>query len=189
MAMARWQPDSRGRLVDAALELFEERGFEGTTVTDIAARAGVTERTFFRHFSDKREVLFGGSAQLLDALVQAVAGAPADASALDAVEAGVAVAAHEIQGRAAWARRRQAVITANLELRERELVKLADYAEAISAALQARGVAEPVAGLAAEAGAAAFRIAVQRWAAGGDDADLVTVAHEAFAGLRAASAA
>src|SRR5258708_35332057 len=76
--MGRWQPDSRGRLQEAALALFAERGFDKTTAAQIADRAGVTERTFFRHFADKREVLFGGSAVLQERIVAGVAGAPGD---------------------------------------------------------------------------------------------------------------
>ena len=74
--MGRWQPDSRGRLQEAALALYSERGFDQTTAAQIAARAGLTERTFFRHFADKREVLFGGSALLEERIVAGVAGAP-----------------------------------------------------------------------------------------------------------------
>ena len=62
--MGRWEPDARGRLVKAAMELYGERGFEQTTVAEIAERAGLTERTFFRHFADKREVLFAGAGAL-----------------------------------------------------------------------------------------------------------------------------
>src|SRR5581483_6078717 len=87
--MARWEPDSRGRIARAAFALYSERGFENTTVAEIANRAGVTERTFFRHFADKREVLFGGAEQMQDALVRAVAGAPASAPPLEAVAAGL----------------------------------------------------------------------------------------------------
>ena len=82
-----------GRLQEAALALYAEHGFDQTTAAEIAERAGVTERTFFRHFADKREVLFGGSAELKERLVSAVAGAPAEAGALDAVAAGLDAAA------------------------------------------------------------------------------------------------
>ena len=74
--MGRWEPDSRGRLQEAALALYSERGFDQTTAAEIAARAGVTERTFFRHFADKREVLFGGSAILKERILAGVVGAP-----------------------------------------------------------------------------------------------------------------
>src|SRR6266404_3495471 len=84
-AMGRWEPNARGRLEQAAMELYRERGFDQTTVAEIAARAGLTERTFFRHYADKREVLFGGSEMLAERLVAAVAGAPDSATALDVV--------------------------------------------------------------------------------------------------------
>src|SRR3954468_17838334 len=118
--MARWEPDSRGRLRTAALELYGQRGFEHTTVADIARRAGLTERTFFRHFADKREVLFAGSEALQEALVEAVAAAPASAGPVDAAAAGLE-AAGALLPDAVRARQRQRIITANPELQEREL--------------------------------------------------------------------
>ncbi len=88
--MSRWEPNARGRLEQAALELYVERGFEQTTVAEIAERAGLTERTFFRHFADKREVLFAGAGTLRELLVSAVAGAPASAAPIEAVAAALA---------------------------------------------------------------------------------------------------
>src|SRR5690349_11408208 len=122
--MARWEPDSRRRLHEAAFALYAERGFDNTTVAEIANRAGLTERTFFRHFADKREVLFAGSEVLQQAMVSAVAAAPESAAPLDAVAAGLDAAAARIPGRET-ARQRQAIITANPELQERELIKFA----------------------------------------------------------------
>src|SRR5580658_3651572 len=126
--MGRWEPDARGRLGRAALDLYGERGFDQTTVAEIAARAGLTERTFFRHFSDKREVLFSGAGALQQLLVEAVAAAPAPAAPIEAVAAGLAAAGAALEQRREFARRRQAVINANAELRERELIKLATLA-------------------------------------------------------------
>src|ERR1700730_13444637 len=97
--MGRWDPDARGRLIKAAMELYAERGFEPTTVADIAAKAGLTERTFFRHFSDKREVLFSGSAALQELMVGAVAKAPESAAPIEAVAAGVEAAAGVLRDR------------------------------------------------------------------------------------------
>src|SRR6202167_805118 len=120
--MSRWEPDSRGRLQEAALALYSERGFDQTTAAEIAARAGVTERTFFRHFADKREVLFGGSKVLKDRIVSGVAGAPAGHAPLQAVACGLdAAAAMFGEARRDLASQRQAVIAANPELHEREL--------------------------------------------------------------------
>ena len=127
--MGRWEPDSRGRLQEAALALYSERGFDQTTAAQIADRAGLTERTFFRHFADKREVLFGGSALLKERIVDGVTGAPAADGALDAVGRGLEAAAAVLgEFRRDLTRQRQDVIASNPELRERELAKLADYA-------------------------------------------------------------
>jgi AcrR family transcriptional regulator len=187
--MGRWQPDSRGRLHEAALALYSERGFDQTTAAQIAARAGLTERTFFRHFADKREVLFGGSALLQERLVAGVAAAPAADSPLDAVSQGLDNAAAMLgQFRRDLSRQRQAVIAANPELRERELAKLADYATAIASALRQRGVAEPQATLAAEAGMTVLRVAIHRWASADDGRDLHSVMRDSLAELRAVAA-
>src|SRR5580693_4108948 len=130
--MSRWQPDARGRLERAAMELYSERGFEQTTVAEIASRAGLTERTFFRHFADKREVLFWGQGALLELVVGGVASAPDTAAPIDAVAAALEAAGAALQERREHARRRQTVISANPELQERELIKLASLAVAIA---------------------------------------------------------
>src|SRR2546423_6618373 len=156
--MARWEPDSRGRLEQAAFALYAERGFDHTTVAEIAKRAGLTERTFFRHFADKREVLFGGSSALQDLLVSTVADAPNSAWPTDAVLAARTAAGAVLQGRRDYSHRRQAIIEANAELRERELIKLAGLAAALAGALRDRGVADLAASLTAEAGIAVFKV-------------------------------
>src|SRR5436305_5558642 len=130
--MGRWEADSRGRLERAALALYGERGFENTTVAEIAARAGLTERTFFRHFADKREVLFWGASALQELLVNTVANAPASAAPIDAVAAALEAAAAVLQERREYSRQRQSVIAASAELRERELIKLASLAAALA---------------------------------------------------------
>jgi AcrR family transcriptional regulator len=187
--MGRWQPDSRGRLQEAALALYSERGFDQTTAAQIAERAGLTERTFFRHFADKREVLFGGSTLLKDRIVAGVAAAPATAGALDAVSAGLDAAAAMLgESRRDLALQRQAVLAANPELRERELAKLADYAATIATTLRQRGVSEPQATLAAESGMTVLRVAVQRWASEDDSRELHVVMRDALADLRAVTA-
>src|SRR3954471_14979002 len=116
--MARWEPDAAGRLREAAMALYAERGYQRTTVAEIAERAGVTARTFFRHFADKREVLFGGSEQLQEAMAAAVAQVPPDSGPVEAVAAALAAAAGLIGGDHAFSKRRMAVLTANPELRE-----------------------------------------------------------------------
>jgi len=123
--MGRWEPNARGRLEQAALELYVERGFEQTTVAEIAERAGLTERTFFRYFADKREVLFAGADTLRDLMVGALAGAPEPAAPIEAVAAALQTAGVLLQERREYARQRQAVIAGNAGLQERELIKLA----------------------------------------------------------------
>lgn len=184
--VGRWQPDSRGRLQEAALVLFAERGFDQTTAAEIAARAGLTERTFFRHFADKREVLFGGSDLLKDRIVSGVSDAPESDGPLDAVARGLDAAAAMLgEFRRDLSRKRQAVIAANPELRERELAKVADYAAAVAAVLRERGIGEPQATIAAEAGATILRVALERWGSADDDRDLATTMRDTIAELKA----
>ena len=186
--MGRWEPDSRGRLEQAALALYAERGFENTTVAEIAARAGLTERTFFRHFADKREVLFGGAGLLQELMVGAVVGAPASTAPIDAVMVALEAAGNLLQERRAFARQRQAVITANAELQERELIKLASLAAAVAEALRRRGVTDPAAGLAAEAGIAVFRVAFERWVDDAEPGDLPGLIRQSFDQLKSVTA-
>jgi AcrR family transcriptional regulator len=180
--MGRWEPDASGRLRAAALELYLERGFEQTTVADIAERAGVTARTFFRHFADKREVLFAGGAELQSAVVAALADVPASTGPLPAAVRALEAAADLLTDRE-YSRRRQAVIVAHDELRERELVKLAAWSAALAAGLRERGVAEPAATLAGETAVAVFRVAFERWVADGETAGLGELIRDSFAEL------
>jgi AcrR family transcriptional regulator len=181
--MTRWEPDARGRLAEAAMELYRERGFEQTTVAEIAERAGLTERTFFRHYADKKEVLFGGAGELEVLMVAAAAGAPASAGPLDAVAAALDAAAVILEERHAFAAERQAVIAASEELRERETMKLASLARALSGALRERGVAEPAASLAADTGMTVFRVGFERWVDGASETGLTDVFAATFADL------
>lgn len=183
--MVRWEPGTRERLQAAALELFAERGFEQTTAADIAAAVGLTERTFFRHFTDKREALFDGQSRLVEAFLAGVADAPADAPALDVV----AAALHSGAGffpddRRAWARLRRRVIEQHPALLERERHKMAELAGAIRTALVARGVAEPAATLAAESGTTVFTIAFGQWIAEGEHRSLDQLQTRVLADLR-----
>ncbi len=183
--MGRWEPDAQGRLVSAAMELYLERGFENTSVAEIAKRAGLTERTFFRHFGDKREVLFGGSAGLQELMVEAVRAAPDSAEPLAAVAAGLLATGPLFQDRREFAQRRHAVIAANAELRERELIKLASLASALADALRGRGVKDPAASLSGEAGIAVFKVAFDRWIDGSNHRDLTQLIHESLDELKA----
>jgi AcrR family transcriptional regulator len=186
--MSRWEPNPRGRLEQAAMELYTERGFEQTTVTEIARRAGLTERTFFRHFTDKREALFAGSAQLQELLVTTLADAPASAPPIEAVAAALQAAAALFQERREQSRQRQRIIADNSELQERELIKFASLSAALADTLRRRGVAEPSASLAAEAGIAVFKISFERWLSGPDEREISQLIRESIAELRAVTA-
>jgi AcrR family transcriptional regulator len=186
--MGRWEPDSAGRLVQAALALFGERGFDQTTAEEIAKQAGLTERTFFRYFADKREVLFYGANELKQSLVRLVAEAPESASPIEAVTSALETVGGELQERREFAQRRQAIIAANPELRERELIKLANIASALAETLRQRGVSDTAATLTAEAGMAVFRIAVDRWAMETNEQDLPFVIRASLDELRAVTA-
>jgi len=182
--MGRWEPDARGRLAKAAMALYAEQGFDQTTVAEIAARAGLTERTFFRHFADKREVLFYGTEMLRDLLVRAVADVPATATAMDAVSVAFEAAGAVLQENPERVRLRDAIVSANAELRERELIKLAALAAAVAGALRDRGVPEPGASLAAETGVAVFKVAFARWVSAPGQPDLSAIFRESMAELR-----
>ncbi|MET0793512.1 MAG: TetR family transcriptional regulator [Polyangiaceae bacterium] len=188
--MARWEPDARGRLEKAAMELFQKRGYVQTTVEEIAAHAGLTERTFFRYFTDKREVLFSGSKELEKSIIERIESAARDASPLDAVVAAFEGAGAELQERRDlnFVRARYALVTKHAEIQERELIKLASLALAVTHALHARGVAEPSASLAAEAGIAVFKIGFERWVRERKPHDFAAHIREAAAALHALTA-
>jgi AcrR family transcriptional regulator len=181
--MGRWEPDAQGRLARAALELYLDQGYEQTTVADIAARAGVTERTFFRHFADKREVLFAGSAAFQQTVLSAIADHTEATTALAAAAAGMDAAAAFLQSSPdpTFARRRAAVIAANASLQERELLKLATVTSASASALVERGFDPDDAAIAAEAAMAAFRLAFERWIASDEPLDLRELVAEGVA--------
>jgi AcrR family transcriptional regulator len=178
--------EARRRLAQAALELYRERGFDQTTTAQIAARAGVNERTFFRHFPDKREVLFDGEADLRAELTQAVAEAPDGLQPLDILLRAFRKAGRVLEESRPYSEPRLEVIAATPALHERELAKAAKLTDAIAEALRQRGVASRLASLAAQAGWATFHQALQAWI---DDPaqNLDTHLTQAFDDLRALS--
>lgn len=190
--MARWEPGTAERLQAAALELFATRGYERTTAAEIAQSVGLTERTFFRHFSDKREALFHGQHLLVRALVDGVREAPPDASPLDAVARALrSAAAFFSADRRPHSRARKAVIDANPALAERELRKLADLAATLADTLRARGAGELAAAVAAQTGVAVFGVAFARWVRDGEDrsfGDVVTEVYRELLSLTAGAA-
>lgn len=181
--MVRWEPNARGRLEQAAMQLFTERGYDQTTVADIAERAGLTERTFFRHYADKREVLFGGSSLLQGVMIKALAGTPESAAPITAVANAVVAAGELLEERRPFSRKRNAVISAHPELQERELIKMATLSAALADELRGRGIDEPSARLIAEAGIAVFRVAFAQWVSGADERELPEIMRALFTDL------
>jgi AcrR family transcriptional regulator len=160
--MPRWEGDAAGRLERAALELFDERGYDRTTVAQIAQRAGLNERSFYRYFSDKREVLFGGSDELERHLAQALRAMPAGPGPLDALLVAVGDAEQAFRPKELL-RIRERVIGANPELRERELIKMDAIFATLVTVLQERGADETTARVATELAIAIWRVAADRW--------------------------
>lgn len=175
----------------AALELFAEQGFEKTTVLDIAARAGVTRRTFFRCFPDKREVLFSGFVTDLPetALVAGIARADGGLMPLQMIASAIADYDWDALAPRPLQRQRHTVIMANPELMERELIKYEAVALAFTEALRQRGFDGCVARLAADAGIAIFRSAYDRWLNAGDGTGMGQIIEDVVATLRTAVAA
>jgi AcrR family transcriptional regulator len=181
--MARWEPGATQRLVVAAIDLFTEQGYDATTVAQIAERAGVTKSTFFRHFSDKRELLVAGQATLSKLLADGITEAPASASPLEAVAAGLERASSAMgPTNRELAPRLKAAVAASTELQERDALKSVGLAAAMTAALVARGVPDPTAHLAGELGVLAFKRGYARWSEGDPD-DGMGLAQHALAAL------
>ena len=189
--MSRWEPNARGRLEQAALELFAERGFEQTTVAEIAERAGLTKRTFFRHFADKREVLFGGpAASCRPCFVDSLAEAPAVGARRSTRSPSASPPpARCCRSASAFARRRQVVIAANPELQERELRQARDDRRGAAprrcanAASRSRRRASPP-----RPAIAAFKVGFERWVADGNERGLADLIQDSLAELRAVTA-
>ncbi|MGF6888127.1 AcrR family transcriptional regulator [Nocardia sp. GAS34] len=186
--MPRSGAEVRRRLQQAALELYRERGFDQTTAAEIAARAGVNERTFFRHFPDKREVLFDGEADLRTALMQSIAEAPQELGPFEALLCAFRKSARNLERNRPLSDPRWKVIAVTPALRERELAKHAWLTDAVAEALRQRGIDAGPADLAARTGWAAYQHAVHAWI---DDASdtLDACLSRAFYDLRTLSAA
>ncbi len=189
--MSRWEPGATERLVVAAVDLFTEQGYDATTVAQIAARAGVTKSTFFRHFPDKRELLVAGQGTLSRLLADGITQAPPDASPLEAVAAGLERASTEMgPANRELGPRLKAAVAASTELQERDALKSVGLAAAMTAALIARGVPDPIAHLAGELGVLAFKQGYAQWSQShrDDAAELAPHALAALTDLRAATA-
>jgi AcrR family transcriptional regulator len=182
--MGRWQPDARARLQEAALALYGERGYEETTVAEIAERAGLTKRTFFRYFTDKREVLFWGSELLEQQMVAAIQAAPASASALGLIGAVLDAAAVRFEEARQFASPRHRIIASSHELQERELIKAASLAAGMARALRARGLDDTAAALTAHTGVMLMHVAFEQWVDDPNQTPFQQVARDALARLR-----
>jgi AcrR family transcriptional regulator len=184
--MGRWQPGARERLEQAALDLFVEQGFTETTVPQITARAGLTTRTFFRYFADKREVLFAGEELVPERVARFMAEAPPTLGPMELITAGLAPAAAAIfEGRDLdYLLRRRAAVDAEPALRERELRKFSLMSEALERGFRDRGVDDLTAQLAAGIAMTTFRIAVTRWLDQRGDPDLPATVNETLAAMR-----
>jgi AcrR family transcriptional regulator len=180
--MPRWKPEGQTRLIVAALELFESDGFEGTTVAAIAERAQLTERTFYRYFEDKREVLFAGTVHLEELIAAEISAAPTTGSMKTVIDAMKAIA-KILEDQRDFGLRRSVVIAANSELRERELVKIAHLADCAATSLVERGVVEAEARMAAEVGAMVFKSSFDRWTSSGATESLSGLMDDSYAEL------
>ncbi|MFZ7088845.1 TetR/AcrR family transcriptional regulator [Curtobacterium sp. RRHDQ10] len=188
--MVRWEPGGKDRLRLAALDLYVRSGFEETTVAEIAAAAGLTERTFFRHFADKREVLFDGQEVLEDQFLTGVADAPDGLTPLGLAAAALTNSAGFFpEERRAWSRRRQAVISANASLQERESRKMSTLAGSLASALRDRGVVEPAATLAAQTAVTVFSVSFATWVREDETRTFAAIEHDVLDELTAMTAA
>ncbi len=186
--MSRWKPDAEARLTKAAMALFDRQGYAETTVAEIAEAAGLTKRTFFRYFADKREVLFNGAHELQQRWIDGIEAAPAGVGPMAAVGAGLDVVAELFADRHAFARTRAGIVAANPELQERELIKLQTLTAAVQSALVDRGVPANAATLAAHAGVTVFHVAFARWIEQDDPRSFRRLMDESLQDLRSVTA-
>ena len=182
--MGRWRPDARARLQEAALALYGERGYEKTTVAEIAERAGLTKRTFFRYFADKREVLFWGSDLLEQQMVAAIEAAPASTSALGMIGTALDAAAVRFEEVREFAGLRHRIIASSPELQERELIKAMSMAVAMARTLRERGFGDTAAALSAHTAITVMHVAFAQWVDDPNQTPFQQIAGDALAELR-----
>ncbi|MBB4005578.1 TetR/AcrR family transcriptional regulator [Aurantimonas endophytica] len=163
--MVKKAENARERFESAAYALFQDHGYAETTVPQIAAKAGLTERTFYRYFSDKREVMFWRADAHRSAIMKEIMNAPVGLHPLDVVAGSFSAIAPFIDGHRPIVKLRQSLISAYVELHERELMKLHNLALAIDSGLQQRGIQPSFSRVLAEIGAAVFKVALQNWRA------------------------
>ena len=182
--MSRWKPDAEGRLITAAITLFDRQGYDQTTVEDIAGAAGLTKRTFFRYFADKREVLFDATHELDRRWTAGIEAMPVDVGPMAALAAGFDEVAELFLDRLPFAKVRSRIIAAHPDLQERELIKLQGLGDTLCAALVDRQVPESAANLAAHTAVTVFHLAFRRWLDQDDSAALGPLFQESLAELR-----
>lgn len=189
--MPRNGEDVRKRLQWAALELYADRGYEETTAAEIAAKAGVTERTFFRHFPDKREVLFDGDAVFSEALMSGVRRAPAALGPWETLFLAFRSVKHLFVENRPFSEPRQRVIARSPALQERAMAKTSSLIAGVSTALCERGTPAQQANLAAQMGMAALSYAVAAWLADGasDLGEHIVMAFDEVSNLSSSSTA
>ena len=183
--MARWEPDARGRLQQAAMALFRERGYADVTVAEIADRAGLTKRTFFNHFVDKREVFFDNGPAFERNVLDFLEAADPALSAIDAALFALTRAGLELAPYYEFGKARLEILATTPELRERDLIKTAGLTAGLAQALERREVAPKTAAFAAQAALSVFAVAVAEWIAHAE-ADFAELMREAMAELRSA---
>ena len=160
----RKQRQARQRIIEAARELFLERGFDGVSVGDIAERAEVGRTTFFRHFGDKQEVVFAKEQELLDMIAAAgrADAAPAPRSATEALEqlrpVLLALCTQATADPEDYTRHFQ-LIEQHPELRARDAVKMQQIADKLSELLVHRGSDEATARFAGQIALACYQTA------------------------------
>lgn len=181
--MPRSGADAHRRLQQSALELFRKHGYSGTTAAQIARRAGFTERTFFRHFPDKRDILFDGQARIEAAMVGAVRTAPRELAPMQILRLAIQSTVPVFEENRVFSAMRRAVIDATPVLQEREQGNMAAMMLSVSSALKKKGIEAGTATLAVQIGAVLFSCAIKSWHS--EEAhDLGTHIDRAFAALR-----
>ena len=184
--MPRWDPDAPARLLQAGMGLYFERGYDDVTVAEIAERAGLTKRTFFRHFADKREIPFAGAAAFAASVVAAMAATAADVPPVEVAVGALAEGSVELARWAEHAAARRDLVASSTDLWERELSKRDALAVAMAGVLRDRGVDPLPATLAAQAAVAAFTAGYDRWVDGGATGDLPSLVRATLTDLRRA---
>jgi AcrR family transcriptional regulator len=185
---ARKRLETRERLARAAMTLFLERGFDATTLDDIALAADVSRRNFFHYFASKEEVIFAWQEGFEAALIAAVAARPPEESLMDAAQQALASAIGRIDRREALTIARLKEATPALHARDQMKYEALErkFAEALGQRLPAGPRNALRARLVAMAAIGVMRIFSDSWLAEGGDSEPSDHAKKAFAAFRAA---